>query len=139
MERTVSIKIPEDVFQKLQRAASLTQQTIDDVIVNTVNATFVAPANLPSPMADELAIMHQMKDEVLWASLPPSVTAQQQHRLQELNEISKQRSLSPDEIDEQQALLEAHHYSVLQRAQAIAILTLRGYKVSDELLAQTVV
>jgi hypothetical protein len=138
MERTLSIKIPEDVFQKLQRAASLTQRTIDDVIVNTVNATFVTPTELPAPIADELAIMRQMKDESLWETLPPSVTVQQQKRLEELSVISEQRSLSPEESDEQQALLEAHHHSVLRRAQAIAILTLRGYRISDELLAHTV-
>lgn len=138
MERTLSIKLPEDVFQKLQRAADLTQRTVEDVIVNTVNATFVAPPNLSSPIADELAIMHQMKDETLWEMIPPSVTAQQRKRLEELSEVSEQRPLSPDEIDEQLALLEAHHYSILRRAQAITILTLRGHSVSNELLEQTV-
>lgn len=138
MTKTVSIEMPDDVFQKLQRAASLTQRTVDDVIVTMVNTTFAAPADLPPQIANELAIMRQMKDEALWQALSPSITAQEQQRLQELNAVSEQRSLSPDELEEQQVLLEAHHYSVLRRAQAIAILTLRGHTISDELLAQTV-
>ena len=139
MARTLSIKVPEDVFRKLEQVAHSTQQTIDDVIVNTVNAAFVAPADLSSPIADELAAMRQMKDETLWASLRPSITTQEQNRLQKLNLVSTERPLSEDERAEQQALLQAHHHSVLRRAQAIAILTLRGHSVSDEVLRQTVV
>ena len=37
MERTLSIKLPESVFQKVQHAATHTQRTIDDIIVNTIN------------------------------------------------------------------------------------------------------
>ena len=139
MEKTLSIKMPEEVFRKLEQAANSTQQTIDDVIVNTVNATFAAPPDLSAPMADELAIMHQMKDESLWESVHSSVTAQEQNRLQKLNLVAKERPLSEDERREQQALLQAHHRSVLRRAQGIAILTLRGHTVSDEILRQTVV
>ena len=83
----------------------------------------------------DMASMQQMKDEALWEALHPSVTAKQQQRLQVLNE--NQPNLSVTERDEQQALLTAHHHSVLRRAQALAILTLRGHTISDELLMQT--
>jgi len=138
MERTVSIKMPEDVFQKLQYVASNSQRTIDDVIVKTVNAAFTAPTNIPAVLAEELAGMRQTKDETLWDALHPSMSAEQQQRLQELNEIADERSLMSSELDEREALLFAYHRSILRRAQAMAILNLRGYNISDELLQQTV-
>ena len=113
MDRTLSINISEDLFQKLQLAAKTTQRSIADVIINTINATFVAPPDLPAPMAAELAVMPQMKDDALWERLRPSVTAQQQQRLHDLTLISEQRALSPDERDEQKTLLEAHHIGMI--------------------------
>ena len=139
MERTLSIKLPESVFQKVQRAATHTQRTIDDIIVNTLNAAFVAPSDIPAELADELASMHYDKDEMLWQALRPSINAKQRKRLQELSEQTNERALTPAELEEQNVLLLAHHRSVLRRAQAIAILTLRGYTVSDERLLQTIV
>lgn len=138
MERTLSIKMPEDVFQRLQYVADNSQRTIDDVIVNSVNATYAAPVDLPAPLADELAGMRQAKDETLWDALHPSMTVTQQQRLEELNELSDERPLTQNELEESEALLFAYHRSVLRRAQAMAILSLRGYNISDELLQQTV-
>lgn len=137
-ERILSITLPEDVFQTLQYVANNSHRTIDEVIAKTVNATFRSPAELPPPLAAELAGMLQAKDELLWAALNPSVTVKQQLRLQELNEVARQRTLTQAEVAEQEHLLMVHHYAVLRRAQAIAILTLRGYHVSDERLQQTV-
>jgi len=138
MERTLSIKLPESVFQKVQHAATHTQRTIDDIIVNTINAAFVAPSDIPSELADELASMYYSKDETLWQALRPSINAKQHKRLQELNGLANERELTQSELEEQKVLLLAHHRSVLRRAQAIAILTLRGYTLSDERLLQTI-
>lgn len=138
MERTLSIKMPEDVFQKLQYVANNSQRTIDDVIVNSVNATYAAPVDLPAPLADELAGMRQAKDETLWDALYPSMTTEQQQRLHALNDLSDERELTQSELDEREMLLNAYHRSVLLRAQAMSILSLRGYEISDELLQQTV-
>lgn len=139
MEKILSVKLPEDVFQKLHRIANFTQKTVSDVIVNTVNATFISPNPPLAPISDELAAMHQMKDTALWDALNPSVTVQQQQRLQTLSTLSGQRPLSQAEINEQEKLLMEHHRSVLRRAQAIAVLSLRGYVVSDEFLRQRIV
>jgi len=139
MEKTLSIQLPEDVFQKLYHIANTTQRTISELIVNTVNATFVTSVPLPEPLAGELAGMHQMKDESLWNAIRPSVTSGQKQRLEALSAIAGERSLSQRELDEQADLLMAHHRSILRRAQAIATLKLRGHVVSDEFLKQTII
>lgn len=45
--------VTETVFQKLQNAAALTQQTIDSIVVNAVNSTFISMAGVPAPLATE--------------------------------------------------------------------------------------
>ena len=139
MEMTRSVQVPEDIFHKLQNIAKFTHRTITDIIVNTINATFVSPTPLPAPISDELASMNLMKDDSLWDAINPSVTPKERQRLEVLNSVSKQRSLSSEELSEQQDLLMAHHHSVLRRAQAIAILTLRGYDISEQQLRETVI
>lgn len=138
MERTISITVSEALFQKIHSIASATNRTIDDVIATTVDATYTAPVDIPAPIANELAVMQQAKDDALWDAISPSVSPQQRERLVELNAISNERELLPAELNEKQDLLMAHHHSILRRAQAIAILTLRGYSISDDLLRSSV-
>lgn len=132
MERTFSITIPENVFQKIVTVATATERTIDDVISNTVNATYTAPDGIPSTLANELASMQQMKDAALWNALEPSFTTKQQKRLSDLNELGSEQMLASSESNEKEELMVQYHRSVLRRAQAIAILTLRGYTITDE-------
>ena len=138
MERTFSITVPENVFQKIYTVATVTDRTIDDVISSTVNATYTAPADIPASIANELASMQQMKDQDLWDAIVPSVTSMQQERLSELNKLANERELVLSELNEKEELLIKHHRSVLRRAQAIAILTLRGYTITDDLLLTSI-
>ena len=138
MERTFSITVPETVFQKIYTVATATDRTIDDVISNTVNATYTAPEDIPASIANELASMQQMKDQALWDAIEPSIASKQQRRLAEFNAIADERDLEPSEHNEREELMLQYHRSVLRRAQAIAILTLRGYTITDDILLSSV-
>lgn len=137
MERTFSVTIPEHVFQKIVTVATATQRTVDDVISSTVNATYTAPDGIPLTLANELASMQQMKDQDLWDAIKPVMTAEQQERLNELNELAGEETLSSSELNEKDDLVMLYHHSVLRRAQAIAILTLRGYTITDDQLVNS--
>ncbi|MEZ4868266.1 MAG: hypothetical protein R3C14_43460 [Caldilineaceae bacterium] len=129
MERTLSIKLPEPVFQKVQSAANHTHRTVDDIIASTLNAAFVAPSNLPTELANELAAMHQAKDSLLWEALRPFVTSAQRDRLQRLNEWSNERKLTEVELEEQRLLLLAHQFYFAQSTGACDFDTARLHSV----------
>lgn len=129
-EKTVTIELPESLFRKLQRAAELTYRPLDEVLASTLNALLVAPPGLPTALADELAAMHVLSDDALWSATRPSLAAAEQHRLQQLNHAAGERSLTQAEQAEQTALIHAYQRSLLRRAQALAILAQRGYRLA---------
>lgn len=134
-EKTITVKLPEPAFRKLQRAAELTYRSVDEILTSTINATLVAPPDLPSDLADELAAMHLLSDEALWAAVAPSLSPAEQRRLEQLNHFAGERSLTQAETEEQTALLKAYHRSILRRAQALAILAQRGHSISPNNLS----
>ncbi len=129
-EQTITLSLPEPVLRKLQRAALLTYRSVDEVVATTIDAVLVAPEGLPAELADELAAMHLLSDDALWAAARPSLSPAEQERLQQLNHLAGERDLSPAETAEQQALLESYHRSVLRRAQALSVLAQRGHSIT---------
>lgn len=103
------------------------------------NNLVLSAQNLPTSLLDELDAMKQATDDALWIAINPSVSPQQRERLAELNALGGEQELTPAEYNEQETLLMVHHRSVLRRAKAIAVLTLRGYSISDEQLNQSVI
>jgi len=132
LEKTISIKLPEMVLYKLQKAAELTYRSLDEVLASTVDAALTAPSNLPLELAGELAAMHLFSDDALWAAMQPSFSSAEQTRLQQINHAGGERPLNPAETAEQSALLNSYHRSMLRRAQAMAILKQRGYNPTPE-------
>lgn len=76
-----------------------------------------------------LAAMHLLSDQALWSAAQPALSQAEQHRLRQLNHAAGERDLTAAEGEEQTALLESYHISVLRRAQALAILTQRGHEI----------
>lgn len=134
-ERTFTVTLPEHTFFKLQKAAEVTYRSVDDLLASTIDATLVAPPDLPEALANELAALHLLGDEALWAAVLPSLSPSEQHRLEQLNHIGGERDLTIAESAEQAALLQAYYRSMLRRAQAIAILKQRGHEISPAKLA----
>lgn len=120
---------------KLQKAAEVTYRSVDDLLASTIDATLSAPPNLPEELARELAALHLLSDEALWATLLPSLSPTEQHRLQQLNHVAGERDLTTAETVEQTALLNAYYRSMLRRAQAMAILKQRGHEISQKTLS----
>ncbi len=132
LEQTITLSLPTPVFGKLKRAAELTYRSLDEIVASTINATLIAPSGLPVHLANELAAMHLLGDEALWAAAQPTLSPAQRLRLEQLNHIAGERELTRAESAEQAALLEAYDYSVLHRAQALAILAQRGHRIQLE-------
>jgi hypothetical protein len=132
LEQTITLKLPMPVLGKLKRAAELTYRSLDEIVASTINATLTAPPGMPAHLSDELAVMHLLSDEALWAAAQPTFSPAQRLRLEQLNHIAGARELTKAESAEQAALLEAYDYSILHRAQALAILAQRGHRVQLE-------
>lgn len=126
------VHLPVPLFRRLERAAALTHRSVDEVLATTVAAAFVAPDELPEVLAGELAGMHLLSDDALRAAALPSMSAADQARLGQLNDLSGVRNLTAAEHAEQSALLDQYRVAALRRAQALTILAQRGHPMDDE-------
>ena len=127
---TVSINLPERLFQKLKRVADLTHRSVEDVAVTSLEVALPTDQDLPADIADELAAMRLFSDKVLWAATTPALTSPEEQHLLHLNMTASERDLTSDENAGQQRLIGVYQRSVIRRAQALAILAQRGHDIS---------
>lgn len=133
-ETTINVPLPQSTYRKLQRAAELTYRTVNDVLFDVIESSLPTLPDVPSPLDEELAAMRLLSDNALWAATNPSISAAEQARLSQLNQIAGKRALTLPEVAEQEDLLAAYNYSLLRRAQAFAILSQRGHPIKPDTL-----
>ncbi|GAB4415227.1 MAG: hypothetical protein Fur0044_10280 [Anaerolineae bacterium] len=134
MSTTVTVTIPERLYRRLQSVATSTNRAVSDVLIASAEAALLvesADEILPTELSDELAAMRLYSDEALWLATQPTLSPEQQTRLTELTTEQTFRTLANMEQDELKKLLAEYDYSVLRRAQALALLSLRGHVLPD--------
>ena len=129
MGQTVTVEIPKSLYHRLQRIATETHRTVEDVLATTVNVSLPPQPDLPESLADELVAMQLFRDEALWAATESSLSKAEQRRLRQLGEGGDVRKLTSGETKELEILLEKYDKAVIRRAQALAILAHRGYEI----------
>src|SRR5262245_36370242 len=63
--QTVTLSIPEPIYQRARQAAEVLQRQVEDVIVDTLATTLPVLDDAPEEMASELAAMAHLSDEAL--------------------------------------------------------------------------
>ena len=127
----VTIRLPQEVYEQIRRAAASARRSVDDVLVEAVIAAAPTAAVGSGAMRSALGHMAYLNDAALWQAARATMTAEQRERLEHLHDEQQRRTLTADERAEEQALLELYRGTVLVRAQAAALLKQRGYDVSD--------
>ena len=131
---TVTITIPERLYRRLQVVADTTNRAIGDILIESAEAMLPvaeADATLPTEVADELAAMRLFSDEVLWKAAELTLSLEQQARLSELIRRQGERALTSTEENELKILMAEYDRSILRRAQALALLSVRGHAIPD--------
>jgi hypothetical protein len=125
---TISVPVPEPLYRRLERVATLTRRSIADMLASAITVVLPPAPDLPEPLAEELAGMMWLSDAKLRTATRPTFAVQQQRRLHELNDAEDERPLTESEQAERARLLAEYERSVLRRAQAFAVLTQRGHR-----------
>ena len=110
-EQMIAVRVPESAYRRLKHAAGITHRSFDDLLLDVMNVALSVPVELPEEITDDLAAMSILSDDALG----------------QLNQAGGSRPLTPAEKDEQAELLELYDRSVLRRARALALLSLRGF------------
>lgn len=129
LEKSVLVKLPLVVFERLERAAHQQRRSVPDVVRDIVVQDLANLPPLPPDVEAELAAFANLSDDVLWLLARSTLTEAQQSELARLNHLAQQRPLTEEERTDQQALGDAYDRALVRRAQAAALLKLRGYNL----------
>ena len=129
MPPTITLTLPDDVLQSVQRVAQATQQSVEDLLVIALHAALPSLAGLPPPVVENLTALESLDDQALWAVMLETVPHDLQRRLHDLLARHQEGTLT-DAEREQLAILQGQADLVmLRKARAAVLLRFRGKRV----------
>jgi hypothetical protein len=133
-----TIAIPNSLYEKAQRLAKQTSQSVDDLICMRLEGALDQPMlDLPSDERAELQALAYLSTDALWTiareQMPPAV----QHTMSQLMGKNSQGTITAEEFRDLSALVERGQRLTLRKAQAVKLLLDRGYAVGLEALKPT--
>jgi len=127
----VTVKLPEGVYYRLERAAAITNQSLDAVLLQTIRGNL--PPSLddaPAELRAELSGLPHLSDDDLWAVARRAIDAKQWRRHKRLLQKSATGGLSVRERSELERLRAETDRQVIRTSFALALLKWRGYTLS---------
>lgn len=133
-----TIAIPTSLYEKAQRLAKQTSQSVDEIICTRLEGALEQPMlDLPSDERAELQAMSYLSTDALWTMAREQMQPDLQHAMSQLMEKNSQGTITEDECRDLSALVERGQRLTLRKAQAMKLLVDRGYAVSLEALKPT--
>ncbi len=127
---TVTLKIPEILYQRLVNTASATQRPLEEVILHALQVG--SPPewdDVPEEFQADLAALDKLDDNTLWQILNSRKTAAEIERYNTLLQANSNSTLTEVERLELMALRHEADRFMLRKAQAAVLLRWRGHTV----------
>ena len=128
--RTVTFRLPESLYTRLQQAAQATHRPLDDVLLHAIQVG--SPPrweDAPAKFQADLAPLDRLEAEALWRIARSRQTEADMERYQELLDKNANDLLTDDERDELVKLRTEFDRFMLRKVHAAALLRWRGYQV----------
>ena len=133
---TVTLTISEAVYNRARRLAENTAQPMEQILSNRLEEVFDDSAILPPDELVELAAFRHLSNEALWTIAREQTPSDVRERVSVLLALNKRATLTAEEQSELDQLLNAADRVMLRKAEASALLTQRGFKISPEDMAR---
>ena len=129
--QTVTLNVPETVYQQIWKAAERIKRPVADILVEAITAAAPAMESAGRKSRSALAQMAYLNDAALWQAARSTMPAIQRERLEALHDAQQRRQLTIKERAEEKSALALYRETLLVRGQAAVLLKQRGYDVSD--------
>lgn len=127
---TVTLALPEALYERLKGAALATKQPLEQVMLHALSLGSPPSWNdVPPEFQLDLAGLEKMDDEALWAIARSRKEPAEFVRYDELLDRNAEGLITPTEHDELERLREEADRFMLRKAHAAALLRWRGHRV----------
>jgi hypothetical protein len=125
----LTLELPEDIYERVRRAAKGMNQPMEKALVNIVRAATPSLEKVPAEYRTELEAMEDLGDEDLWRILRGRPAAAKQRRLEGLLDKRQRGSLNERETQALSELRLDGDRLLLRRAYAALLLKYRGHRI----------
>jgi hypothetical protein len=129
MPRTITLTLPDDVLQPVQRVAQATKQSVEELLVIALQAALPTLEGLPPDLMQHLIALESLNDQALWRVMLETVPLDQQHRLHNLLSRNQEGILTDSEREQLAILQQQADLVMLRKARAAVLLRFRGKRV----------
>jgi hypothetical protein len=129
MPRTITLTLPDDVLQPVQRVAQATKQSVEELLVIALQAALPTLEGLPPDLMQHLIALESLNDQALWRVMLETVPLDQQHRLHNLLSRNQEGILTDSEREQLVILQQQADLVMLRKARAAVLLRFRGKRV----------
>ena len=128
----ITIHLPDGLYRRLERLASLTQQPLEGLIVKTLSSSLPPlPDDLAPAFRDALLALESLPDDELQQIADATMPEVAYERLSALRDERRERHLISNEQAELDRLSQDADTLVLRKAYAAVLLTWRGQRLSS--------
>ena len=130
MSETITLQIPEPLYQRLVDTARATNRPLEDVTLHALNVGSPPDwTNVPDEFQVALAALDRLEDEALWKIAQSHKSATEMERYSLLLDRNQEGMLTDAERAELTALRAEDDRFMLLKAHAAALLHWRGYQI----------
>jgi predicted transcriptional regulator len=126
----VTVKLPENLYRRLQQAAQVMKRPFNDVLLRAVEVG--SPPgweDAPAAFQADLAALDRLDDETLWQIARSHQAGEEMERYQELLDKNANQTISEQERTElDQLRMEADRF-MLRKVYAASLLRWRGHQI----------
>ena len=128
----ITIHLPDGLYRRLERLASLTRQPLEGLIVKTLSSSLPPlPDDLAPAFRDALLALESLPDDELRQIADATMPEVAYERLSALRDERRERPLISNEQAELDRLSQDADTLVLRKAYAAVLLTWRGQRLSS--------
>jgi hypothetical protein len=132
MSRPVlSLELPEDVYERVRRAAKGMNQPVEEALVNIVRAATPWLEKVPAEYRSELEGIEDLGDAELWEISRSRLAAAKRRRLERLLDRNQRGELTDRERRTLGELRSEGDRLMLRRSYAALLLKYRGHRVPN--------
>jgi hypothetical protein len=126
MPQVITLNVPDNIFQHLERSARATNQPVEELLLMTLRATLPPLDGLPPEAARNLEELELLDDQALERVMSETVPPGQQRRIEELLALSRAAAFGEVERGQLRELQSQADLVMLRKARAAALLRFRG-------------
>ncbi len=125
----LTLELPEDVYERVRRAAKGMNQPVEQALVSIVRAATPSLEKVPAEYRAELEELEDLSDAELWRITRSCAAPAKQRRLERLLDKNRRAELTDRERQALEQLRSDGDRLMLRKSYAVLLLKYRGHRV----------